>query len=97
MAQQGELHGRAWDIAGAALGMQQLQVVRRQRVMPGETRLIDGDAEQAGPLILGQQFSAAYDVLRSIRPCPPSVLHEPTALIRWRRTRLGGFPRNSSQ
>jgi hypothetical protein len=53
MAQQCELHGRAEDIAGAALGMQQLQVVRRQRVMPGETRLIDGDAEQMGPLILG--------------------------------------------
>jgi hypothetical protein len=68
MAQQCELHRRAEDIAGAALGEQMLQVIRRQRVAPGEARLVDGNAEELGPFVLCQQLSAAHGGLRSVSP-----------------------------
>jgi hypothetical protein len=69
MAQQSELHRRAEDIAGAAFGEQMLQVIRRQRVVPGEARLVDGNAEELGPFVLCQQLlSAAHGGLRSVSP-----------------------------
>ena len=33
---------------------------RRQRVAPGEARLVDGNAEELGPFVLCQQLSAAH-------------------------------------
>ena len=50
---------------GRPLGKQQLNVVGRKRIVPGEARFIDRNAEQQSPFVVRQQLSAAHGALRA--------------------------------
>lgn len=60
------LSGRCRGL-GSVVAKPLARAVPPQRVVPGKARLIDGHAEELGPLVLCQQLSAAHDALRSVR------------------------------